>query len=386
MSLLLSLSLSLSLAQAEGKCDTVAYSKTIQTNTGDAAAVAFIALARCDPDKARHFAKTTVSTFYPNQKGYEAVVWTLRLGEQQLAMSWMNRLDPSEKKEFLRMLGNSCQKNKIVQDFFIDKAENHAEIFWKHRYYQYLLSCRVEPIQEVLANQVDIGLEQDRSQYFAVMSAYARNLEYNSLPKLGERLALSDDGEVQINIISAIFEAVDETTKNHPEDNKMLSDVNKDSVKIIVDSAYKLEKTALNRARISLTAMGAEAESDSMAGYYYNEQKQDDETLLWGVVAVENATCKNGKLKQSIHSGSIVEQGNTWADQLEERVSEVAVFAWEINLAKSCKGESEILYFVPAKPFSNMDEYVVWSEKIKLEQRNAEVKKTIIFDHDAINL
>jgi hypothetical protein len=166
----------------------------------------------------------------------------------------------------------------------------------------------------------------------------------------------------------------------------MLSDVNKDSVKIIVDSAYKLEKTALNRARISLTAMGAEAESDSMAGYYYKEQKQDDETLLWGVVAVENATCKNGKLKQSIHSGSIVEQGNTWADQLEERVSEVAVFAWEINLAKSCKGESEILYFVPAKPFSNMDEYVVWSEKIKLEQRNAEVKKTIIFDHDAINL
>ena len=384
MSLLLSLSLSL--AQAEGNCNTNAYSKTIETNTGDAAAVAFSALAQCDPNKARHFARTTVSTFRPNKEGYEATVWAMRLGEKALAMNWMKRLSPSDQKEFLRMLGNSCKNDKVVQEFFLDKAANDADKFWGNSYYEHLLTCRVISIQEVLSKQIDVGLEQESSQYFSVMSVYARNLEYNSLPKLGELLAASEDVEAQTKIIAAIFEAVDETTKNYAEDKNIIRNVNKDSVKIIVDSSHKLEQETLSQVRVFLTAIGAEAEADSMAGYYYKDQKQDDETLLWGVVVVENATCRKGKLKQSIHSGSIIEQGNTWADQLEERVSEVASFAWDIDLAKSCKGTSEIVYFVPPAPFSNIDEYDVWAEKIKLEQMNPEVKKPIFFDHDPISL
>lgn len=383
----MSLLLSLSLAFAQEECDVVGLSKIIETTTGDEAAVAFAALVECDPEKAKRFAKTTIITFLPSKEGFDAAMSGMKIDQEQYVVEWMNqRLEASEQKQLLRTLGDACQKEEKIQAFFINRATNFSEDFWKHRYYQYLISCRVDPIQEILAKQVDIGTDQGRSQYFSVMSAYARNLQVKALPKLGEILSSTEDGEIQTNTLSAILEIADEIKQNSPDDKKSFRRAGVESTKIIVENAEKLTKKSLEQARVSLNALEAEAEADALAGLYYKDKIQEDNSFIWGIVAVENTTCKNGKKKQGVHAGLIIEQGNTWADQLAERVKEVVDFSWEMNLAGSCKGKSEFLYFVPEDPFSNLDEYSVWAEKIKTEQLNTEIKKPVVIDHDPINL
>lgn len=383
----MSLLLSLSLAFAQEECDVVGLSKTIETTTGDEAAVAYAALAQCDVEKAQRFAKTTVITFLPSEAGYEAAMWAMRLEQEQFVVEWMTKeLGPSEKKQLLRTLGEVCQEDEQIQKFFINRAENFTADFWKHRYYQYLTTCRVAPIREILTTQLDAGVEQGRSQYFSLMGVYARNMMLDSLPKLGEILGATDDEEIQINVLSSILEAGDEIKKNDPGNKGALRKMNVESTKIVMANAEKMTQKALGQARISLNGIEAEAEADALAGFYYREKIQEDESFLWGVIAIENTLCKNNKEKQGIHAGPIIEQGTTWADQLEDRVKEVVDFSWDMTLGEDCKGKSEFLYFVPEEPFSNLDEYTVWAEKIKTEQLNTDIKKPLILDHDPIEL
>lgn len=384
----MSLLLSLSLAFAQEECDAIALSKIVETTTGDEAAEAFSALAQCDKEKAQRFAKTTVITFVPSEKGYQGAMWAMKIEQEQFVIEWMYKmLGLSEQKQFLRVLGDACQDDKQIQNFFLDREANYTEDFWKHRYYQYLISCRVEPIQELFTKQLDLGVAQGRAQYFSLMGAYARHLQLDSLPKLSEILSATDDGEVHTNVLSAMLEAGDEVQKNYPDDKKILRTLNVESTKIVMANADRLSKKALEQARVSLNAIEAEAEADGLAGFYYKEKKQEDETYLWGIVAVENTICKRkNKKKQGIHAGLIVEQGNTWSDQLEDRVKEVVMFSWDMKLGENCKGTSEFLYFVPEEPFSNLDEYTVWAEKIKTEQLNTELKKPLVVDHEPINL
>ena len=176
----MSMLLSLSLAFAQEECDVVNLSKTIETTTGDEAAVAFSALAQCDAERAGRFAKTTIITFLPSEEGYDAALQAMKIDQEEYVVEWMNqRLEASEQKQLLRKLGEVCQKEDKIQEFFIDRAANHSAI-WKHRYYQYFNSLS-NPFRKS-DEATELGTDQGRSQYFSVMSAYARNLQIDALP------------------------------------------------------------------------------------------------------------------------------------------------------------------------------------------------------------
>lgn len=376
----------LNTAHAEETCDSKALAKEIVTLTGDAAAQAFGKMAKCDVEKAKRFAPTTVLTFIPSEIGYASAITAMQIGQSPVVVDWMNqKLQPSEQKNFLRQLGDICAKDDKIQAFFVNTAKNSADVFWKNRYYQYVTACHVPALQEILSLQLDVGLDQGTSQYFAVASAYARITEYNAIPKLQGILQASKDADVQSNMIAAIFEAVDETTKNYSDDKKILRDTQVSAVEAIMSAKETLLPTAIQQARLSLGSLEAETEADMLAGYFYADQKQSDGSYMWGLVVAENATCKKGKQKQNLHSALVLDTGHTWADQLKERVTEPAEHAWEFKLATDCKGQSEFIYVTSEKPFANMDEYSVWKNGVLEAQKLPEVK-AVVMEHDNLQL
>ena len=126
--------------------------------------------------------------------------------------------------------------------------------------------------------------------------------------------------------------------------------------------------------------------ADELAGQMYADKKQENGTYIWGVLAVENATCKKGKLKQNIHSAMVNEGGHTWSDQFEERVKVPAESAWELNLAKKCKGEGTITWIVPTVPFADKAAFDAWQTEQEKAANNAAVKKTKVIKHPTLDL
>jgi hypothetical protein len=387
MSIVLLISLALAQSPEENECDVTALSKVITSSTGDAAAKAFTKLAECDSKKANHFAKTTISTFLVTEDGLEAAVAGMKIGADKYVLDWMNdsELPPDEKKKILRRFGEECSTEQIVQQFFINSAANDPERFWGKRYYQYLKSCKSPEITSIYTTKLDEGIGQGRSQFFAVASAYARNAEAQSFDKLSELLESTEDGEVQVNLIIAMYEAIDEMKKNNSEDPNASNELRNKTVEKIVAVADRLQPNALNQARTTLDALGAEAESDSMSGFYFKRKKQEDNSYLWGIVVSETATCKNGKIKQNIHTAPIIDSdGKIWPDELEELITGDGFTDWDFTLAKDCKGTSEDLFFFSTEPFANMDEYKVWSGNIKKEQASKDAKKVVDFEQDPL--
>ena len=384
--MLLSLILNPAFADGEDTCNVEEASTAIVSKRGDDAAEAFHALMECDAEVAKKFIVTTVPTFFPSAIGYTAAVDAVVVGGEDTVRTWYKSLEAGEKKGLLREMGNRCQKEETIQQYFLNVANNGTDEFWKSRYHQFIKDCRVESMQSVLTTQFEKGVDQGRSLYFSVMSAMARNLEGQAIPVLKETLEKADDGEVQVNTIASIFEAVDESNQNHADDKKLVRDVTVAGIDAIFGTAATLEPEALLQARTVLTSLEAEAESDALAGFMYKVHRQPDERFMWGLVVVENATCKNGKEKQRLYLSSVVEGGTNWADQLPERIKDAVEVQWEMDLAERCKGTGEVEYILTELPISNLDALNVWQTEQKEAKLNANVKKPIILIKDPLEI
>jgi len=376
--MLFSLLLQAAAADVEPACNVEEASAEIVKKRGDEAAEAFHALFQCDAEVAKKFTVTTVPTFFPSSIGYTAATDAVVIGGEDTVRAWYKTLEAGEKKGLLREMGNRCQKEDAVQQYFLNVSNNGTNEFWKTRHHQFITDCRVESIQTLLTTQFDLGVEQGRSQYFSVMSAMARNLEGAAIPKLKETLTSTEDGEVQVNAIASIFEAVDESNQNHADDKKLVRDVTMAGIDAVYSNISTLEPQALQQARTVLTSLEAEAEADELAGYMYQAHKQPSGQFIWGLVVVENATCKNGKEKQRMYISSIIEGGTNWADQLPDRIKDVVEVSWEMDLAERCKGTGEVEYILTDLPISNLDALQVWQEEQKEAKLNTNVKKPIV--------
>ena len=353
---------------------------------GDAAAKAFHQLALCDATIAEKFVSTTVPTFNPNAVGYQSAADAVLIGGTESVMKWYKTLDVGEQKGLLRELGNRCQKEEKIQQLFLDVAENQTEVFWSSRYYQYLTDCRVKPLQTLMLDQYAKGVEQGRTQYFSVMSAMARNLEGSAISHLKADLEKTEEGELQINLIAAIFEAVDESNENHADDTNMVQEVAGLGIQAIYENAGRLQPEALLQARTVLTSLEAEAEADELAGYMYKAHQQPNGQYMWGLVVVENATCKKGNEKQRIYMSSILETGTNWADQLPEQIEDAVGVQWEMDLAKRCKGTGTVEYIITELPIANQDALQVWLEEKRDEKLNTEIKKPVLLVKDPLKI
>jgi hypothetical protein len=147
-----------------------------------------------------------------------------------------------------------------------------------------------------------------------------------------------------------------------------------------------LEPKAIDKARLTLQVLGDEKGADDLVKLRYKSLLQGDETLLYGTVVFENAVCKNGKSAQRLHVAEAVDPGQTWPDQLEEKVRSIASLNWELNFAERCKGEGTLKVEVPDAPFATKDAMRKRFKEAIRANSSPDVKKAARVDHEAISL
>ena len=135
-----------------------------------------------------------------------------------------------------------------------------------------------------------------------------------------------------------------------------------------------------------LQALGDEQEADQLAAVRYKDVLQEDGTVLWGAMVVENATCKRGQTRQRIHTAQVYDPGQTWADQLESKVEASVGVGWELDLAEKCKGEGTVDLTVTSEPFADVKAWKAWVESEIFELKKEPVEKRMHIEETPLRI
>jgi hypothetical protein len=377
---LLSLFLALALAPAHAE-DCKSIPKALKDASPHDAARLYTTLAQCDAPAAKKAAGSVLPSLIGDEGGREAAIAAIRVGAGAAAQAWIGELQSDDRAPLIRQLGKLCGEDTAIQGF-LGQATDLGDDFWAHRWYRALVDCRVPAMQKILSDHVDAAVGgEDRVRYFAVVSAWAANIGAEAVPKLEKMIAETDEIEIQVNLLQAFTDAAQVGTTGGTDPK-----VAEASVAAINRLAVDLPFKAVEQARLTLQALDDAQSADALARVRYNAVLQDDGTLLYGVVAVETASCKNGKVQQYAHIAEVADQGQTWPDQLEEKLSTVLEHSWKMNLAERCKGEGEAKLYVPSAPFENRGAFNDWVADQLKAAKKAEVKKIIRKDHDKLAL
>ncbi|HCH62914.1 MAG TPA: hypothetical protein DFR83_08925 [Deltaproteobacteria bacterium] len=361
-----------SLASAQD-CDAAQLAKETAEATPVGSARAFVQLANCDANAAKAIAAETLPRLLGGDDANQAAVMAIRVGAAEPVAAWMDGLEADERARTVRALGEACSDSPEVQVFFVDRATTLGEKFWSDRWYRALTTCRVPAVQGILSAELDKGLGDDRLRFFAVLETYARSAGGGAVARLETLAQSTDDAEAQANIIAAFADAARVGT---PEGiDAAAAQVATETIRKV---APTLKVKAVEQARMTLMALGDEPGSDAMAAIRYKAFDRGGETFIWGAVANETATCKNGKVQQRIHVAQVKERGNTWPDQLEDKVSGSAEITWELTLAERCKGTGEVKWLLSSAPFSDDEAYKAWADKTVEEASDAAAKSAVI--------
>jgi len=375
------MSLLLTAAAFAQDCDVAAMSKEILTAGPHEAAPMFVRLATCDATAAKKVAGSVVPTLIGEEDGFKAAVAAIESGAGAEVMTWMASLQRDEQSRAVRAYGKSCEASSAVQAFLLSAESELGGQFWSDRWYRALTECRSEAITGLLAQKVGSGAGEDRSAFFGVVEAYAINAGEGAIPKLVELVEAEQDLEMQINLVGAFTDAAQAGTVSGL--NAQIAEKAADAVRKLADG---LSPKAVDKARLTLQVLLDEKGSDELVTLRYKDLLQDGGQLLYGTVVFEKATCKNGKESLRYHVAQANDPGQTWPDQIEEKVKEIAGLNWDLNLAERCKGDGEVLYAVPDAPFANKEAMRKWFKEAIRANISAESKKTARVDHDPINL
>jgi hypothetical protein len=304
----------------------------------------------------------------------------IRVGASEPVSAWMDGLEADERARAVRALGEACNESPEVQAFFVDRAATLGEKFWSDRWYRALTTCRVPAVQGILSTELDKGVGSDRLRFFAVLETYARSAGGEAVARLETLAQSTEDAEAQANIVAAFADAARVGT---PEGiDAAAATAATDSIRKV---APTLQTKAVEQARMTLLALGDEPGSDDMAAVRYKEFDRGDTTFIWGAVANETATCKNGKVQQRIHVAQVKERGNTWPDQLEEKVSGSAEVSWELTLAERCKGTGEVKWMLSSSPFADDEAYKAWADQT-VKDATDESAKSVVLEKEPLQI
>lgn len=373
-------------AKADGACDARAIEKELADASPAARGKLFLSLADCDAEAAKAVAPDVMPTILSGDDGYAAAVVVIEVGAPDVAAKWIETLQSDERAAAIGVLGKACNDSKAVQSFFVSQAQAMGADFWEQRWYSALAECHVASVQEVLWSLLDKGLGSERSLYFAVLHTYARSAGKNAVPRLktlAQKMASEKepDEEAITNVVAAFGDAAGIGS---------LAGLDPDAAKAADQAIVALEPLlpvkAIEQARITLTALGDPEAADKLVAVRYKNRVHDGQ-LLWGTVAVETATCKNGKVKRRVHVAQVTDPGQTWPDQLEDKVTASIKVGWELDLAQRCKGTEDLKVIVPPEPFADSTAFKTWAEgQVKRFQNDGKVKRTPRVDHDPIKL
>ncbi len=372
---------SLMMVAAANAQDCGALAKDILTVGPHEAAPMYAQLSQCDVAAAKRVAPTVIPNLIGESDGFDAAVAAIKVGAGGTVMNWMDTLQRDEQSRGVRAFGKTCQDSAEVQAFLVSAANEMGDDFWTERWYRALTQCRSESTTKLLVDRVEQGAGDDRSSFFGVVEAYAVNVGLEAIPKLSALVAAESDLEMQVNLIGAFADASQAGTLQGLD--AKIAEKAADAVRAL---APELPATTMDKARATLQTLMDEAGADQMVALRYKDVLQSDGTLLYGAVVFENATCKNEKVSQRYHVAEAHDPGQTWPDQLEEKVRTSTEMNWSLNLAERCKGTGEVNYHVPEEPFADKDAFRAWVKDVVRKNTSAEIKKPIRVDAEPIQL
>lgn len=356
------------------RCDVE--SKAVDAAAPQGMAAAFNALAACDARMAKAAAPNAFPKMLAGKDADAAVVTALKIGVPDVARAWIDGLESDQRSAAISALGETCATPEVPA-FFLAAAG--SEDFYKNRWYKGLDDCRVPEVQALLKDRITASTS-DRSLLFGLLETYSRNAGAAAIPLLEEMLVGQKDAEIATNLVSSFADAA-----GVGQPGGATQEASSKAVAAIVKAAPGLPAKALDQARITLGGLGAEAESDRIAGIRYKDALQEDGRLMYGVVIVERATCKKGDTRITVHHAPAL-MSPAWPNQVGDRVKD-AVESLRLDLATKCKGTGTVSTVTSPTPMKDAEAYEEWiSEQIKDIVRSDRSVKPKIEEEDTFDL
>ncbi|RME23483.1 MAG: hypothetical protein D6798_13440 [Deltaproteobacteria bacterium] len=378
--LLVALVAGISAPAVAGDCDVRALRTEIEEASPVQVGPLFVRLAACDADAARAIAPTQLLRILPGPEGDAAAVAAIDVGADDSLLAWTDGMISKDRSRTIAALGEACDAHPAVKQFLLGTRDRLGDRFWEERWYRALASCSGPEVGAVLAAELDKDVGADKTRYFGVLEAFARSQGAAAIPKLEELMGRFSDPEGQTYIINAFPDAahVGSTEGTNPEAARQ-------AVAAIERLAPTLTPKAVEAARVALQSLGADAAADQMAGERFRDRRQEDGGLLWGVVVVESAPCKKGtQTWRRVHSALVQGTGNTWPDQLQEKVEASATTTWTFDLGDKCRSESELKWIVPAEPFADEAAFEAWREEQRKDLKLQPADKSWDTEHEPL--
>lgn len=367
-------------AQAQ-TCDAKALQKQLADAAPNASGKAYAELAACDANAAKVAAPDVFKKVLAGPDGDVAVLAAVKVGAWQPVRDWLPLQQPDETSSAINALGQKCD-TKEVPAFFLETEKTLGEKFWTDRWYAGLDECKDPGVRALLEREMGKPT-RDPIRFKKILETYSRNLGPDAIPALKKLATEQKDPEVATYVVESFADAagVGREGGTTPEATQA-------AAAALVEVAPSLPEKALEKARQTLLALGAEAESDKLVAVRYKERAQPDGGLLYGVAVAEIATCKKGDKRVQIHHAQVLDTGHTWPDQVKDRIAGSLEGAFEMRLAESCKGTGTTEVVTPDAPFEDANAYKKWADEQagELQKKNADVKKTKVQAHDALRI
>jgi len=348
-------------------CDAKALGTALTEASPGPSAQAFVDLAACDAAAAKVAAPAAFKRVLAGPTGDAAALVAISLGQGTPVRDWLDTLQADERASTLNKLGEACDKTGVAA-FWTDAATAKGEKFWSSRWYAALDSCRVASAQALLSAQITAA-KSDRAMFAAVLGTFATNAGSAALPTIEALAATEKDPLVWIDLVRALPAAGGVGDPAGPNTERLTA-----ALATLGRLAPSLPERAFPEARKAYLALGDERAADSLSAIRYKDMLVDGK-LLYGIVAVESATCKKGDARVTVHAAPLWDSGHAWPDQLVERAKPNAEALFEPKLAETCKGTGTVEWLVPEAPFPNMQAYSGWvaAEKATIEHDHAGV-------------
>lgn len=348
---------------------------------------AFDALIACDPVAGKAVLPDALQRAIPGPATNAMALKALDLGATDAVNAWLPALEPDRRSAAVNYFGEQCNTSASAEAFFVTAFAASPVKFAEQRYMRAVAACKKPAARELLGNAVTVFSDgtayRDRTPFLAAVDAYARNAGGEAVPRLEELLLQVTTAEDQSYVITAFASAARLGSAEGTD-----VDAAQKSVAALGRAAPRIQPNAIEQARQTLTALGANDQADQLAQHRWPDRRTD-KGYRYAASANVLVTCKNTKQFAFLHLAPMVEIGNVWPEQLSARFAQNLGSLWDIDaLTTKCKGTSEITWEFPNEPFADDAKRDGWMavQTKAFETSRATILKRKVVSHALVEL